>query len=604
MEEFHSSYGNVFGFWIFVYRFRDMLKLMMKLTFQFLFLILVGFVFSACGEKDSVADKNAPSESDDAAAARKEMEEARKKGSGPAPILPPNKKKKASPKPSPEAKAPGGGDWPQWGRDSSNNMVSSATGIPMDFAPGEIGDDGKAEGAKHLKWVVSLGNLSYGTPTIYDGHVFVGTNNEEPRIESVEGDKGIVMCVSEKTGELEWQFSVPKLAAGKASDLEFLGICSSILLDGKYGYVVTNRGEVICLDINGMSDGNDGPFKDEAKYRNGGLAKLEKAEAAELDDKDADIVWGYDMPGDLGVFPHDITSSSVTIAGDYVFASTSNGVDFSHMKINIPSPDSPCLIALDKKTGKLIAEEGSGIGKEVLHCNWSSPAFAKLNGKDTVVFGAGDGWTYGFDAKSFSVEGEGDDQFTLLKELWKVDCNPTEYRKKEDGGDIKYTTFPGPSEIIASPVVADGKVYVVIGQEPGTGDGVGCLTCIDPTKGNGEEAVVWRFKEMGRSISTPSVADGLVYIADYAGRIFCLDAETGEKYWEHDTLSQIWASTLVLDGKVIIGTEDGELIFLKTGKEAEELGIVEFPDSLYSSVVVANGVLYVMTSGHLYAFGK
>ena len=357
-----------------------------------------------------------------------------------------------------------------------------------------------------------MGSQAYGTPTIHGGRVFVGTNNEEPRLETVKGDHGVVMCFNEKTGELEWQFSVPKLGAGKVSDWEFLGICSSILLDGKYGYVVTNRGEVICLDVYGMSDGNDGPFKDEGKYLAGGLEKMAEKEPAEIGDKDADIVWGYDMRSELGVFPHNITSSSVTISGDYIFASTSNGVDWSH--VNIPAPGNPCLIALNKKTGELVGEEASGIGERIMHCNWSSPAAANLAGKDTVIFGAGDGWTYGYDAKEFDVEEDGGEKYHLMKELWKVDCCPAEYRKDENGEPIKYATYPGPSEIISSPVVYNGKVYAVIGQDPEHGEGVGAVTCIDPSKGTGEDAIVWQFKDIGRSISTPSVVDGLVYIPD------------------------------------------------------------------------------------------
>ena len=572
---------------------------MKKLPIQFLILLFVGFVLTACGKKD-----DGPKTDDAAAAAaRKEMEEARKKGSGPAPVLPPNRKD-SPPKPSPEAQSPGGGEWPQWGRDSSNNMMSSATGIPIDFTAGEVGEGGKVEGAKHARWVVQLGSQTYGTPTVHGGRVFVGTNNENPRLESVQGDRGIVMCFNEKSGELEWQLSVPKLAVGQASDWEQLGICSSITLEGKYGYVVTNRCEVICLDLNGMSDGNEGPFKDEAKYRKGGLSKLADAEAEELTDKDADIVWGYDMRSELGVVPHNITSSSVAIDGDYVYATTSNGVDFSHLKINIPAPESPCLVVLNKKTGKLAGEESSGIGRDTFHCNWSSPAIGRFNGKDTVVFGAGDGRTYGFDAMNFKAVKEEGETFHLLKELWKVDCNPPEYRRDEKGEPIRYASYPGPSEVISSPVVYQGKVYAAIGQDPENGDGVGCLTCIDPEKGNGKDAIVWQFKEIGRSISTPSIVDGLLYIADFAGRVYCLDAETGEKYWMHDTLSHIWSSTLVVDGKIFVGDEDGELVILKAGKEAEEIGIVTFQDPIYSTVVVADGVLYVMTQTHLYAYGS
>ncbi|MCB1080020.1 MAG: PQQ-binding-like beta-propeller repeat protein, partial [Verrucomicrobiae bacterium] len=243
-------------------------------------------------------------------------------------------------------------------------------------------------------------------------------------------------------------------------------------------------------------------------------------------------------------------SSSVVLAGDKIFASTSNGVDWSH--INIPAPQSPCLIALDKETGKLVAEEASGIGERIMHCNWSSPGYAELNGVPTVIFGAGDGYTYGFNANEFNVEEDGGEKFNLFKELWKVNCCPNEYRVDDKGEKIKYATYPGPSEIISSPVVYNNKVYSVIGQDPEHGEGVGAITCIDPAKGNGDDAIVWQFKGLGRSISTPSIVDGLVYIADYSGKLFCLDAETGEQYWEHDTLSHIWSSALTVDGKVFL----------------------------------------------------
>ncbi|MCB1064105.1 MAG: PQQ-binding-like beta-propeller repeat protein [Verrucomicrobiae bacterium] len=502
-----------------------------------------------------------------------------------------------------EAEGPGGGEWTQWGRNGTNNMASPATGISIDITSGEIGDDGEVTDAKGAKWVAKLGSQAYGTPTIYQGQVFVGTNNEEPRIEAVKGDHGVLMAFDEQTGGLNWQFSVPKLGAGKVSDWEYLGICSSMLLDGKNGYVVTNRGEIICLDLYGLADGNDGPFQEEDAYASTGLEKLGTGEPVDKGEKGADIVWGYDMRSELGVFPHNITSSSVVMAGDKIFASTSNGVDWSH--INIPAPTSPCLIALNKETGELVAEEASGIGERIMHCNWSSPGYAEdLNGKATVVFGAGDGYVYGFDANEFDVEEDGGEKYNLMKELWKVNCCPNEYRFDKDGEPIKYATYPGPSEIIASPVVYDNKVYVAIGQDPEHGEGVGAITCIDPSKGNGDDAIVWQFRELGRTISTPSIVDGLIYIADYSGKLFCLDAETGEKYWEHDTLSHIWSSTLVVDGKVFLGNEDGEMVVMKAGKEYEEIATIEYPSPIYSTCVVANGTLYVMTQTHLYAYGQ
>lgn len=498
------------------------------------------------------------------------------------------------------AAGPGGGNWARWGRDGHNNMSSSATGIPDDINPGTMNDKEEIDLAtgKHLKWVAKLGSHAYGTPTIEGGRVFVGTNNEVPRNPNATGDRGIMMAFDEATGKYLWQLAVPKLGAGKVSDWEYLGICSSAQIEGKYAYVVTNRGEILCLDVYGMEDGNDGPFQDEAKYIEGGLDGMANAKPVEIGPGDADIIWGYDMRGELGVFPHNVTSSSVVIAGDKVFASTSNGVDWSHL--NLPAPQAPCIIALNKETGALVGEEASGIGKNIMHCNWSSPGYAELNGVKTVLFGAGDSFAYGFGMET-TKDAEG---FDVLKELWKVDCCPKEYRFDAKGEPIKYATYPGPSEIIASPVTYNNKVYVAIGQDPEHGEGVGCLTCIDPSKGNGQDAIVWQFKNLGRTISTPSIVDGLIYISDYSGKVFCIDAETGKEYWFHDTLSHIWGSTMVVDGKVLIGNEDGELIILAAGKEKKELSTVEFPSPIFSTPIVANGTLYIMTETHLYAFQK
>ena len=81
-----------------------------------------------------------------------------------------------------------------------------------------------------------------------------------------QGDRSILLCFDEKTGEFLWQLVVPKLASGKVNDWESLGLLSSPTVEGDRVYLVTSRCEVICLDVNGMANGNDGPFKDEAKY--------------------------------------------------------------------------------------------------------------------------------------------------------------------------------------------------------------------------------------------------------------------------------------------------------------------------------------------------
>lgn len=491
-------------------------------------------------------------------------------------------------------------DWTQWGGSDDRNMVSTEKGIPgpgMKAGKFKKGtEETDMSTTKHLKWVTKLGSQTYGTPTIADGRVYVGTNNESPRDPNHVGDRGNMMVFDEKTGEYLWQLVVPKLGAGKVSDWEFLGICSSATIVGNRGYVVTNRCEILCFDVEGMANGNQG-IQTEGGYMAGPGKEPVKVGA-----KDADIIWIFDMRGDeLGVFPHNVASSSVLVYKDKVIATTSNGVDYSHL--NLPSPAAPSLIMLDAKTGELVAEEVSGISAQVLHCSWASPTLGKANGKDIFVFGAGDGWCYGFDVEPGEEEDEGE-TFGVLNELFRYDCNPPEYRK------VTYPKPTGPNEVVATPVFYKDKVYVLTGQDPEHGEGLGTLSCIDPSKkGDISGKPDWIYKGIERSMSTPAIVDDLLYTADYRGFAYCFDAMTGEKYWEYDTFGHIWGSPLVVDGKVFIGTEEGELIVLGTGKELKVLcgedgeePAVEFSGPIYSSPVAANGVLYIATQSHLYAF--
>lgn len=485
-------------------------------------------------------------------------------------------------------------DWPFWGRTASRNMVSDETGILDDFDPGRFkGNTEEIDLAttRNVKWIAKLGSQTYGNPTVAGGKVFVGTNNGSPRDPRIKDDRGVLLCLDEKTGELLWQFAAPKLGTGKVSDWEFLGLCSSPAIEGERVYIVTNRCEIMCLDVNGLANGNDGPYKEEAQYTAGsGKPPIM------LGPKDADIIWRFDMREELGVFPHNITNCAPLIMGDRVVVTTSNGVDWTHT--NIPNPKAPCLCVVDKNTGKLLGEENTGVAARTLHSNWSSPAGGNINGKDFIIFGGGDGICYGLD---FETE-KGPDGNDILKELWRYDCNPPKYRMR-DGKPLKYATPDGPSEVIATPVFYKNRVYVPIGQDPEHGEGLGQFVCIDATKTGdiSKTGAIWTYDKINRSLSTPAIHEGMVFVGDYSGFVHCLDAETGKPYWVYDTKSHIWGSTLVADGKLYIGTEDGDVVILAADKTLKEIRKVDMRAPVYSSPVVANGTLYITTQTHLYA---
>ena len=493
-------------------------------------------------------------------------------------------------------------DWPQWGGTPYRNMYSPAKGLPDKVDAGKFKkgtEEVDMSTTKNVRWASKLGSQAYGNATVSNGRIYVGTNNDNPRDPRHQGDRSILMCFDEKTGELIWQLVVPKLKAGKVNDWENLGSLSSPTIEGNRVYITTSRCEVMCLDVDGMANGNDG-FKDEAKYAVKDLfdAEGKPVPPIEPDAKSADIVWVYDMMDELGSFPHNASNGSLLIVGDAIFACTSNGQDWTHS--NIPSPLTPSLVALDKKTGKLLGEDDAGIGPRIFHGQWSSPSTAKVNGKDLVFYGGGDGWCYAFDSKP--VKGE---EANLLKVVWKYDANPPEYKVK-DGKPIKYPDAQGPSEINSTPVFYKNRIYVATGQDPEHGEGIGHLVCLDATQTGDitKTGVIWQYKGIHRSISTVSIdpEKGLLFVGDFSGFVHCLDAETGKLYWTHDMKAHMWGSTMVADGKLYLGDEDGDFLIMEASKEKKILSEVNLGSPIYSTPVVANGTIYVASNTHLFAF--
>ena len=534
-------------------------------------------------------------------------------------------------------------DWPQWGGDAGRNNTPVGHNIPTEW---EIGDFDFRTGvwdsttAENIKWVAKVGSQTYGNAVVSGGKIFIGTNNSGGWIERYPAnvDLGCLLCFDLETGEFLWQHSSEKLASGRAHDWPLQGICCAPLVEGERLWFVTSRGEVRCLDTEGFYDKeNDGPFtKEEEGIRD------KTSEPYNLE-HEADVVWSYDMMSELGISQHNMCSCSVTAAGGILFVNTSNGIDAEHEYI--PAPNAPSFLAMDKDTGKVLWTDNSP-GLNILHGQWSSPTYAELGGQPQVIFAGGDGWVYSFDPKG-SANG-------TAKLLWKFDANPKTSVWELGGQGSR-------NNIIATPVIYKGNVYVAVGQDPDHGEGIGDLWCIDPTKrgnvspelvfnssdpnkeiahkrvqavvpeegdialSNPNSAVIWHYSEvdqnedgeidfeetMHRSCGTVAIRDDLLlYIADFSGLFHCLDATTGKVHWTYDMLAAAWGSPLIVEDKVYIGDEDGEIaIFRHSADKAVAMdedgepayGTRDMGNSVFSTPIISNNVLYISNRTHLFA---
>ena len=471
----------------------------------------------------------------------------------------------------------------RWGGGLSPNMAAQVKDLPAD--PGSV----------EPLWELKLGSHTYTIPTLDRGRIYIGANDsglERAGFKPTGG--GVLMCVDQATGKLIWRLPSPRYFAGVKPPYHFdqwnCGLCSGPVVEDERVYVIASRGEILCLDRQGQANGNDGPFLDELAYMG-----LTNTPDAKLEPTDGDIIWKYDLIPELDVVLHDVCGSTLLLCGDFLYACTSNGIDDRHNKV--PRPDAPSLIVLDKKTGRLVAKDDEKIGRRLLHCNWSSPSPGRVNGRTLIFFGGGDGILYAFEPPAPSA----DTRVQLLKKVWSYDCNPPDFRVR-DGQPVPYSTHSknspdGPSEIIGTPVFHHGRVYVAIGQSPVHGTGRGCLSCIDAATG----AKVWASELIERTLATPAIADGLLYLPDTTGNVHCFDAGTGERYWVHPLGGKTWsASSFVGDGKMYVGTESGLLWVLKAGKELQVLSKTRLKTNPIT-LTADNGVLYIPTQRSLLA---
>jgi outer membrane protein assembly factor BamB len=476
------------------------------------------------------------------------------------------------------------GDAPQWGHGQSRNMVSLETGLPSSFDP--------ATGI-NIKWTAKLGTQCWASPTIAQGKIFIGTNNERPRNLGNPGDRGVLFCLDEKTGRFIWQILSAKLEGDKYKDWPRVGIVSPATVENDRVYILSNRLELMCLDINGMDNGNDGPFREEGKHM------VQSADAPLKPGKtDADIIWLNDLQKTAGVYPHDSVHGSVVVDGDYLYVNSANGVDKTHA--NVPCPDAPSLLVFDKKTGRLVGMDEEFMGRRMFHATWAAPSIGVIGGRKLVFFGGGDGVCYAFEP-AVSLKNE---EVQTLKNVWRFDCDPT--GPKEDLFRFSRNRKEGPSIIKSMPVYHDGRVYVSAGGDIWWGKQKSWLKCIDAS-GSGDitsKGEIWSFAMDTHCCSTPSIHDGLVYIADCGKNVHCLDAATGLRYWSHEAEGAIWGSTMVADGKVYFGTRRGDFWILAAGKEKQVLCSVKLDGSMSSTPAVANGVVYVSTMETLYAIAE
>lgn len=179
-------------------------------------------------------------------------------------------------------------------------------------------------------------------------------------------------------------------------------------------------------------------------------------------------------------------------------------------------------------------------------------------------------------------------------------------------GGVKWAFNTG-GPIVTSPAIADGVVYI--------GSLTGHIHAIDQETGTEK----WKFKSRMPIASSPAVADGVLYFVSSSGSLAALDIATGQPKWVYaieyerkfevrglhgyppatQTIPDAWdvftSSPAVANGKVFFGSGDGNVYAVDARS-----GILQWKfstrDVVHASPAVVGGTVYVGSwDGVLYA---
>ena len=187
------------------------------------------------------------------------------------------------------------------------------------------------------------------------------------------------------------------------------------------------------------------------------------------------------------------------------------------------------FVAFNKRTGDVVWWSGTGI--RVSDTYSSTPVIAVINGERLVISGGFAG-VYAF--------------------------------RVRDG--VKVWGYEICHEAVnLTPVVDGNLVYIGHGEENDNGT-QGSVFCLDASEvKDGKPKLVWHVDGIKAKFASPVVHDGMVYVPNDVGALYCLDAKTGNEKWVYQYGTETKGSPVLADGKIYIADVASNFLILKPG---------------------------------------
>ncbi len=116
--------------------------------------------------------------------------------------------------------------------------------------------------------------------------------------------------------------------------------------------------------------------------------------------------------------------------------------------------------------------------------------------------------------------------------------------------------------------------------------------------------VLWTVPAGGGYVSSLVSYQGLVYLANDAGILTCVDARTGSRIWQERVGGLFFASPVAGGGKIYFVAETGETTVVQAGREPRILARNRLGERVVASPAISGTNLFLRTDDHLVCIGQ
>jgi len=414
-------------------------------------------------------------------------------------------------------------NWPQW-RGPNFNGSSTEKNLPAEFSK-----------SNNVAWRAALPGPAGATPAIFGDRVFVNS------IDATKKSR-VALCLDRKTGAVLWQQEV---GPGVTQDDKSNFASPSPVTDGQVVYFYYGNGELVCFDMDGQK------------------------------------IWSRNIQKDHGAFAYQWTySASPLLHGGKLYLQVLQ----RNVAVNGRggAQNDSYLLALDPKTGKDLWKHirPSEAAAESLEA-FSTPVPFTHNGRAEILITGGD-----------CITGHNPD---TGKELWRWGTwNPTKI---------------GHWRLVPSPVAGAG-VALACGPKNAPVFAV-------KLGGNGtlpDSAIQWQStdRDVTSDVPTPLFYNGKFFILNGGKKkILCVEPADGKVVWSGDLPSRavFESSPTAADGKIYMMDHRGHVFVVSAATDGFKLLSSaamgdEGDNNLRSSIAISQGQVFVRTGKSLYCLGK